>query len=281
MIDLHVHTIYSDGEHTPLEILVKCKQRGVSTVAITDHNSMEGSRRAIIGNPYSDVKVISGIELSASYSVKAANLHVLGYNIDLENKALNDVTQAIMSDNIYRIESLVRLLGKHYNLAFAERDLERIYASVGNIGKPDIARLCVNYGYTSTVREAFDKYITPVDDKIAKRRTILTDRECIDYIRNAGGVACLAHPIELKKSMDDLKEYIKQLATYGLEAVEVYQSKHSVAYTRQLLELVNEFGLLYSVGSDYHGPVVSPNAELGFGNNHNLHIDTATILSRF
>lgn len=281
MIDLHVHTIYSDGEHTPLEILDVCKQRGVSTVAITDHNSMQGSKEAVRNNPYKDITVIPGIELSARYDVKGANLHILGYNIDLYNGQLNDVTNAVMEDNVMRLESLVGLLKQHYNLSFRDNDLERVYQSVGNIGRPDIARLCVEYGYVESVHEAFEKYFNPVDDKIAKRRIEFTDKGCIEYIRNAGGVACLAHPIELLMEMDDLKAYIKLLMSYGLEAIEVYQSKHSESYVRKLLDIVNEFGLLYSAGSDYHGPIVTPDIEFGYGHEHNLHIQTATILSRF
>ncbi|MBQ8043287.1 MAG: PHP domain-containing protein [Clostridia bacterium] len=281
MIDLHVHTIYSDGEHTPLEVLDICNERGVSAVAITDHNSMQGSKEAVKRNPYKGVTVIPGIELSARYDVKGANLHILGYNIDLYNETLNNVTNAVMQDNVMRLESLVRLLKEHYNLSFKEKDLMRVYESIGNIGRPDIAKLCVEYGYTETVHEAFEKYFNPVDDKIAKRRVEFTDKSCIEYIRNAGGIACLAHPIELMKEMDDLKSYIKLLMSYGLEAIEVYQSKHSESYSRRLLDIVNEFGLLYSVGSDYHGPVVTPDIELGYGHEHNLHIQTATILSRF
>lgn len=281
MIDLHVHTIYSDGEHHPTKILEFCKQRGISTVAITDHNSMEGARQAILKNPYDDLQVISGIELSAIYDVKDANLHILGYNIDLENSELNQVTEAIMRDNVMRLDSLVNLLKKHYNLLFKDEDLQRVYSSIGNIGRPDIAKLCVDYGYTSTVQEAFARYLNPVHDQIVKRRVRLTDKECIEYILNAGGVPCLAHPIELKKDMDDLRRYIYTLKSYGLEAVEVYQSKHSESYSRQLLSITNELELLYSVGSDYHGAIVTPNIELGYGRNHNLQMETATILSRF
>jgi len=281
MIDLHVHTIYSDGEHTPQEILDVCKHRGISTVAITDHNSMQGSKEAIQTNPYKDITVIPGIELSAHYDVKGANLHILGYNIDLYNVQLNDITKAVMEDNVRRLKSLVELLKQYYNLSFKDGDLEIVYQSVGNIGRPDIAKLCVAYRYTETVQEAFEKYLNPVDDKIAKRRVEFTDKSCIEYILGAGGIACLAHPIELMMEMDELKKYIKRLMSYGLESIEVYQSKHSESYSRELLDIVNEFGLLYSVGSDYHGPMVTPDIELGYGQQHNLNIQTATILSRF
>lgn len=281
MIDLHVHTIYSDGEHTPLEVLGICDERGISTVAITDHNSMEGSRQAIENNPYENIRVIPGIELSARWHVKGANLHILGYGIDLYNKELNEVTNAVMDDNVMRLKSIVELLKKHYNLSFKDEDLERIYSSIGNIGRPDIAKLCVDYGYAKTVEEVFIKYLNPIDDKIAKRKVEFTDKSAIEYILKAGGIPCLAHPIELLIDKDALKKYIPTLMSYGLGAIEVFQSKHCESYTKSLLKIANEFGLLYSAGSDYHGPMVTPDIEMGYGKDHNLHISSATILSRF
>ena len=280
MIDLHVHSIYSDGEYTPLKILEVCNERGISTISITDHNSMEGSRFAISHNPYPNVKVIAGVELSVIYPVKGGNLHILGYGIDLENKELNQVTEAIMADNIRRLESLVHLLKKHYNICFKQEDLETIYNSLGDIGSPDIARLCVKYGYTNTVAEAFERYFNPIYDMVEKHKVELTARECIEYIQKAGGIACLAHPIELKKDVAELKEFIGVLTTYGLGAVEVYQSKHSRRYSSELLKIVNEYSLLYSVGSDYHGPVITPKFEMGYGQDNNLNMQTATILSK-
>ena len=281
MIDLHVHTIYSDGEHTPLEVLDICNKRGVSTVAITDHNSMEGSKQAVENNPYKHLKVITGIELGAYYPVKGANLDILGYNIDLNNSQLNDITNAIMSDNIRRLKSLVKLLKECYNISFKDEDLEKVYGSIGNIGRPDIAKLCMIYGYTTSVQEVFKKYLNPLKDKIVKRIVELTDKSAIEYVLNAGGIPCLAHPIELLINIEDLRAYIRTLMAYGLQAIEVFQSKHSANYTRELLRIANEFGLLFSVGSDYHGPIVTPDFEIGYGKNHNLHISSATILSRF
>jgi len=281
MVDLHVHTVYSDGEHTPVEILDICNNRGVSTVSITDHNSMEGSRQAIANNPYSNIKVIPGVELSARWHVKGANLHILGYGIDLNNQELNNATNSVMLDNVRRLQSLVKLLKEHYNISFKEEDLEQVYGAIGNIGRPDIAKLCVKYGYSDSVQEAFVKYLDPVDDKIVKRRAEFTDKSAIECILRAGGIPCLAHPIELLIDIDELRKYIPTLMSYGLRAIEVFQSKHPVSYTAELLKIANEFGLLHSVGSDYHGPIVTPDIELGYGREHNLHINSATILSRF
>lgn len=280
MIDLHAHTIYSDGEFTPIQILNLCKQRGITIVGITDHNTMEGCRRAILENPYKDLMVISGLEFGARYDVKGANLHILGYNVDLNNKPLNDICNAIMADNVMRLKSLVELLKKYYSFTFKDEDLDKVYNSIGNIGRPDIARLCVGYGYATTIEETFSKYLNPIDDQVAKRKAELSDKDCIDYIKRAGGIACLAHPIELKMDMKTLKEYIKKLASLGLEAIEVYQSKHSKIYSQQLMQLAEEYGLLYSVGSDYHGPLITPEIELGYGKDNNLSMNKASILSK-
>ena len=280
MIDLHVHTIYSDGEYTPIQILDMCKQRGVTVVGIADHNTMEGCRRAIIENPYEDLQVITALEFGAKYNVKGANLHMLGYNVDLDNKPLNDICNAIMQDNVMRLKSVVELIKKYYNFTFKEGDLEKIYTSIGNIGRPDIAKLCVEYGYASTVEETFDKYLLPIDDQIAKRKAELSDKDCIKYIKAAGGIPCLAHPIELKMDIQTLRNYIKTLVSFGLEAIEVYQSKHSKEYSEELLKIAQENNLLYSVGSDYHGPVITPDIELGYGKNNNLHKNQASILSK-
>ena len=209
MIDLHVHTIYSDGEYSPKEVLEMCKKRNITIVGITDHNTIEGAKRAILENPYEDVKVIPGLEFGARYDVKGANLHILGYNVDVKNKLLKSICSGIMEDNVMRLKSLVDLLKRYYSFSFKEQDLQSVYNSIGNIGRPDIARLCVEYGYAHTIEEAFSRYLNPVDDKVAKRRVELSDKECIQYIQNAGGIACLAHPIELKVGINNLKAYVK------------------------------------------------------------------------
>lgn len=280
MIDLHTHTIYSDGEYTPLELLNMCKQKGITIIAITDHNTLEGSKRALIDNPYKDITVISGVEFGALYPIKGADLHILGLNIDLQNKDLNDISKAIMEDNVERIKAIIFLLKKHYNFNFKECDVENIFNSIGNIGRPDVAKLCIKYGYAKDVEDAFSSYLNPIYHLVTKRKHELTDKSCIEYILNAGGTACLAHPFTLKKDLPELKEYILALMSYGLEAVEVFHSEQSPEYSQQLMKLTNELGLLYSVGSDFHGPIVSPKVKLGSGQNNNLNKNTASILSK-
>jgi len=281
MIDLHVHTIYSDGEFSPKQILDLCKEKNITTVAITDHNALEGSKRAVLDNTYEDITVIPGVELSALYEVHGADLHILGYNMDLENKALNDITNAVMSDNITRLKSIISLLKTHFKFTFKDDDVEQIFKSIGNIGRPDIAKLCIKYGYATSVDDAFDNYLNPIYPKVPKREHEFTAKSAIEYIKNAGGIPCLAHPITLKKDLPELKEYIISLMAFGLEAIEVYHSTHSVKYSNELLKITEDLGITYSVGSDYHGPIVTPDVHLGFGKNNNLNMSYASILSKF
>lgn len=279
-IDLHVHTKFSDGEYAPSEVLRLCKENNVNVVAITDHNNMSGGKEAIMQNPYSDIKVIPGIEIEANYPKIDGRIHILGYNVDVENKDLNHFIKEKMQDNIRRIESLLYELKKNNGMVFDEKDITKMFSACGNIGRPEVAKLCVKYNYASSVEEAFENILKPIDHKLAKRKVALSDEECIKLILNAGGVACLAHPITLKKDINETKKYIEKLTGYGLEAVEVYYSMHNADFTNSLLEIVNDFNLLYSVGSDFHGPLVKPNIELGNGIKNNLNFGNATILSK-
>ncbi len=280
IIDMHIHSTYSDGELEPLEIIEACHNSGISTIAITDHNEVRGSALGIFANPYSDLKIIPGIELSARNELKGAKTHILGYNIDLTNKSLNEAISNIRLENIRKVKNIIEALAKYENVTFKEADIQEIFMREGNIGRPDVARLCVKYGYCKTVSEAFDTLLTRVKDKIPKRKFQLEAKCCINLIRQSGGVACLAHPISLLKSENELYAFIRQLVEYGLEAIEVYHSKQSKEYSSMLLNIANDLGLLYSVGSDFHGSIVKPDIYLGSGKDNNLNFSYATILTK-
>lgn len=277
-IDLHMHSVYSDGELTPIELLERCNKLGIEVMAITDHNNVLGVKETIKNNPYQNVKVIPGIELEGKYT--NGQLHILGYNISLEDKGLNEICRLIMEDNVRRLKSLINNLKNIYGLSFKEEDLQTIFEQIGNVGRPDIAKLCIKYGYTKTIKETFDKLLNPIKDKTIKKTIDLTDKECIECIIKAGGTVSLAHPITLKKDIGDLKEYIKLLKSYGLTSIEVYHSLHSKEYSCELLKIADEVNLLVSAGSDYHGPIVKPNVRIGEYNQENVGFKEITILSK-
>lgn len=278
--DLHLHTIYSDGEYHPLEIVKMARERQVSHLAIADHNNIEGSKIAVAENPYRDIVVIPSVEFTAK-SPATINIHILGPNVDLKNKALNELCDAYTEDSKNRTKSLLYLLKKHYGMTFKQEDINALLASIGNIGRPEVAKLCLKYGYVSSVPEAFDKYLNPVKPLIADKKVDPTDKELIEVILGAGGVPCLAHPRSLKKTIPELYEYIKELTEYGLMAIEAYHSDCPKELTFELLKIAHEFGLYVSAGSDYHGPVVTPKVQIRSGKNDNLNIERVSIMNLF
>lgn len=276
-VDMHIHSIYSDGELTPLQILDICNTKGIKTLSITDHDNLKGTKEAISENPYNNINVIPGIELSAHYP--KGQLHILGYGVSLNNKDLNKITSDIMQDNVNRIKSLVKLLYDYYKISFNDKDLEAVFSKEGNIGRPEIAKLCVKYGYADNVQHAFKYLFSPLKNKLTQKIK-LSDLECIEYIKNAGGISSLAHSITLRKSDYDLDSYFKLLKSYGLDAIEVYHSDHTTEYSKKLVKLADKYEFLQSGGSDYHGPIVKPDIKIGTGKNNNLDINNLSILSK-
>ena len=277
-IDMHIHTTYSDGELTPMQILNLCYDKNMKIISITDHNSILGVKEAIKINPYKDIRIVTGIELSSKY--RGGEQHILGYNFSLDNKELNEICKLIVEDSLRRIKSLVANLHLVYGISFKDEELQDIYNMVGNIGRPEIAKLCVKHGYVNKVQEAFDKFFIPIKDKTVKKQVDLTAKECIEYITKAGGIVSLAHPITLNKDINELKNHIKELKEYGLSAIEVYHSKHTQEYSGELLKIANDLELLCSAGTDYHGTLVKPNIFIGEYNIKKLKEEEVTILTK-
>ena len=261
VVDLHMHTTYSDGEYTNTKLLKMCERENMSYVAITDHNNFMGVKDISKLNLNKDIVVFPGIEFSSKYT--GGQCHILGYGFDLNNKELNEVCSLIVEDSKRKLMSLVENLYTSYHIKFKDEDLNKIFSQVGNVGRPHIAKLCVEYGYTKTTEEAFKKVFDPIKDKVVKRRINPTPKECINYILNAGGVVSLAHAITLKKNDEDLFEFVKELTDSGMQAIEVYHSKHSLKFSSYLLKVANKLGLLVSGGSDFHGPYIKPTVKIG------------------
>lgn len=277
MIDMHIHTIFSNGEMFPLEVLDKCKKNNVNIMSITDHNSIVGVRAAMEKNPYKDIRVISGIELAA-VSERGIHKHFLGYNFDVNNTHLNKMLNYIRMDGFDMLLSMVQILIKEYGIIFSNKEITEIFGTPGDIGRSQLAKFLVLNNYAHTEKEAYDKYLQPIRDRGVKREISLTDRDCINFIKNAGGVVCLAHPYQLRMDYSELERYLKYLKCCGLDAIEVYHSEQSIPMRIKLEKLADKLELKKSVGSDYHGKMSTPNIRIGYGIKNNLMKESASIL---
>ena len=240
-IDLHIHTDYSDGTHTPAEVVQMAKAASLRAIAITDHDTMEGWEAL---GPVEGIEIIPGIERKSEW--EGIEIHVLGYNVSWDT--LKDHARIIDERN-RRNAAVVELL-RADGIPISMEELSR--RKKGVIGRPHIAQLLVDKGYFPTVRKAFDewlgegqKYYVPL-----KRQSI---PEVAAELKDAGGVVVLAHPQEYGLSDPDLRRLLALCRDCGFSGMEVWYSGYTDEYIRYLLGLCKEFGLLPSGGSDYHG----------------------------
>lgn len=278
-VDLHIHSTFSDGELTPIEILNVCNNENINVISITDHDNFEGVKKAIKENPYKNITVIPGIEFSAFYP--NGTLHILGYNFNTNDPVLKQISFDLDRLNRIKLENLLYALKKFQNISFKESEIDEIMTSIGTVGRPYIARLLVSYGFVNSVSEAFKSILNPLKKKIANPKFDISAYECIKYIKQAGGITSIAHPITLKKDITSTTRYIENLQKYGLDAIEVFHSSHTQDNRSDFLSIANKFGLLISGGSDFHGINTKPDIQIWRGKNNNLMLnDDLTIIKK-
>lgn len=271
-IDLHSHSVHSDGTLSPKELINLAKQNNIGIFAITDHDDIEGSKKLIEAKE-KDIIVYSGVELNAK--VPKGQMHILGYNIDLYNKELNDRLRKLKEYSKDTIMLYINQLKEDFNIILPEDDIQELLSREGNIGRPQLALILVKHGYCQTVTEAFDRFL--MDDKVRKVKFWLTKEECLELIINAGGVPVLAHPFTLKMTDEELYEEMKYLTSIGLQGIEIIHSNGNEKQRQYYKELAKEFNLLTTGGTDFHGIEIKPDIKLGFGINGNVDITEETI----
>ena len=276
LIDLHIHSCYSDGDFTPDEIITLARVNGIRTISITDHDTVLGYQN--INYIPDEIRLITGIELSAK--TDKGRMHILGYDIDINNSELNKKITELKSNSLNYVLSLVEQLKKDYGIAFAYDELKYLVNANHNLGRPDIAKLCVKNGYADNVQDAFDKYLIEAYSKIKAYNKGIPYEECIDLILKSGGIPVLAHPNTLKSKDIELLKFIREMIESGLQGIEVYHSNHSITETNKYLKIAWELNLLVSGGTDYHGLSVKPDIEIGTGKNNNILIKKLSIIEK-
>ena len=244
-VDLHLHTIASDGRLTPTDLVLLAARQGLKTIALTDHDTTDGLPEAYVaarGVP--GLRIIPGIELSAD--VPGDEVHVLGYFINPDDPELQDDLTRFREGRVGRARAMVDKLGE----LGVQVDWERVqhFAGDGAVGRPHIALAMVEAGYCNEPKDAFPEYLGR-NGLAYVERVKLTPAEAVDMIRRAGGVAVLAHPAY----MNDMEAGIANLAGIGLSGIEVHYAKYRDDTIRQLARLAREYELIPCGGSDYHG----------------------------
>ena len=246
-VDLHTHTVASDGTYRPSELVAEAARRGVRVLAVTDHDSTDGLAEAIAtARAHPPLTIVPGIEINCD--VEGAEIHVLGYGMDYEAAWFQDFCREQREERRARVHRTAERLAE-LGLPI---DVERVFALVqeGSAGRPHVARVMVERGYVKTVREAFDRYLASGKPAHVPRRK-LAPEDAVRLLRRAGGVPVFAHP-----GLAERDGLIPSMVEAGLMGIECYYSEHSPAQRGTYLDLCRRYDLVATGGSDFHGPPV-------------------------
>ncbi|MEJ2715829.1 MAG: PHP domain-containing protein [Deltaproteobacteria bacterium] len=258
MIDLHVHTNYSDGTLSPRELLGCASERGLEALAVTDHDTVEGVPEALQEGKRVGVEVVPGVEISAQW--ERGILHVLGYFVRTDHPELIETLAYLKQEREDRnTKILARLHDLDVDISLDEVNRE---AGCGVPGRPHIAGVMVKKRYVATIQDAFDRYLKRGASAYIKKAK-LEPIEAMQLIIRAHGLPVLAHPHSLaEEDPSRFADTVKRLADHGLQGIEVYYPKHTPDQTRTFLELARRFDLGVTGGTDFHGSN-KPEIELG------------------
>jgi predicted metal-dependent phosphoesterase TrpH len=260
MIDLHAHTTASDGSLTPRQLVERAARQGVKALAVTDHDTLDGLSEAMAAGTEYSVEIVPGLEISAEFPV--GTMHILGYYIALGPTPLQEQLAALRDARDQRNPRIIaKLQSLGYDITLAE--VERM-AGGNVVGRPHFARVMLEKGYVATPQEAFDRFLAK-GAAAYEEKARLEPPAAIAAIKQAGGVAVLAHPYQLRaRSEAELESIVAALKEAGLDGMEVIYSRHNATQIEDYRRLATRYDLLITGGSDFHG-VTKPDIEVGIG----------------
>lgn len=257
-VDLHTHSTYSDGTLTPAAVVAAAKDAGLAAVALSDHDTVAGIPEAVEAGRRLGVEVVPAIELS---SESVTETHILGFYIDTESPVLKSKLEYIKETRMRRSEDVCRTLTE-LGLPITIEDAMK-YSGGDIVCRGHIARAMMERGYVSSVKEAFALYLSPGKPAHSHRQA-MTDEEAVRLIKDAGGLAFVAHLNQTKRSLDSLCDMLTRLKAVGLDGVEGYYTEYTDEMGREYRALAKRLGLILSGGSDFHGEN-KPHIKIGVG----------------
>jgi 3',5'-nucleoside bisphosphate phosphatase len=278
MIDLHAHTDQSDGTLSPAALVKLAVETGIEALAITDHDTFAGYDMASAAPIPRGLELICGIELSTRWRASSEggrppSVHLLGYfpGSPPSQEFRRWIRGMLQSRHRRNVELIAKLRSLGLDIS-----LEEVQAPGRNLtARPHFAQVLLHKGYVSSLQEAFDLYLAD-EAQAAVTREEPALSEAIQRIRQAGGIASLAHPARIRGGEVALTRLLEQLVPAGLNALEVYHSEHGPQEVALYREAVQKFGLIATGGSDFHG-ATKPGIALGTGRNNNVHLDVSLL----
>lgn len=251
-IDLHLHTLYSDGVYSPIAVVDKAKEAGLDIISITDHDNLTGIEEAARYGKKIGIEVIPGIEISTDIEDK--EIHLLGYFLDLNNDELQKSLIFFREERFFRAKRIIKKLNQMGINLSLESVMEIAKGSA--IGRPHIALALMKEGYVGNFYEAFAKFIGN-DAPAFEKKIHISPESAVKLINDAGGLTFLAHPANIKEAL------LYQIIKSGIDGIEVVHPSHSPQQIKNYKGIANEYYLLESGGSDFHGGSRNDEPNLG------------------
>ncbi len=249
--DFHVHTNYSDGVFSPEKIVDTAIDAGLEAIALTDHDnilSYDVAQKYLQSIGKQDqLEIIQGIEVNTLY--KNYEVHILGYFMNPNDDDFKALIKNQQDARVKQTLEIIDLLDKKEGIKISFDSILAQVAEGGSIGRPHIAKAITSAGGTSSVIEAYNKYINDNSPVYVQRKTV-SPQDAVEIIYDAGGIPVIAHPHDI----DIAETLIKDLMTYGLRGIEAYHRKHSPAVVEYFSSMAEKFGLIVTGGSDFHAP---------------------------
>jgi predicted metal-dependent phosphoesterase TrpH len=253
-IDLHTHTTYSDGTFTPEELVRRAVERGLDTIAVSDHDSTEGLSEAFAAADGTGLEVVPAVEFSTVYDGQAC--HMLCYWMDLENEEFQAELRRLREDRFTRGERMVEKLRKlGYPITF---ERVREIAEGGNIVRPHVAQALVEAGVIEEIDQAFSAELIGAGGRAYVEKHALDPAEALALIKRAEGLAVIAHPGLWREGLGVGDELIERLAEEGLDGIEASHPDHTPEIEARYREMASRLGLVATGSSDCHGTRYDP-----------------------
>lgn len=260
LIDLHVHSTASDGTLSPSQVVEHAFQKGLSAIALTDHDTVDGVPEAMeAAKKTPGLELVPGIELSALYHDK--EIHILGLFVDIHHPVIQKELGYMRDVRNERNEKIIRSLSEA-GMPITMEELQHGHPETV-ITRAHFARVLVEKGYVSSIPEAFQEYLRP-GSKYCPKKERITPELAMEILTSSKAFPALAHPLQYKFSKEELTELIAYLKGLGMEGLEVYHSSNSAYDSMRLRELALKYHLLSTGGSDFHG-TNKPDIDIGSG----------------
>jgi predicted metal-dependent phosphoesterase TrpH len=253
-VDLHCHSIVSDGFLAPAELVRHGSENGVDVLALTDHDEISGVAEARLAAQGLPMRLIAGVEVSVSWG--GDTVHIVGLGIDIESALLLDGLRRLRAGRDTRAAAMADELAA-VGIRGALEGARRYAANPALVSRAHFARYMVELGLMPDTRTVFSHYLVPGKPGYVEHTWAALD-EAVDWIHAAGGLAVIAHPGRCRLSGVELLKLLDHFRELGGEAIEVVSGAHDAAATRKFATLARRFGFLASRASDFHGVNESP-----------------------